>query len=148
MHGPSRRRGRLCCRHHRRLAHFRQSHLYGFSWGVVQGLGWGRTEEAETNKRAGSWCQGTAEVETEEEQVGDVQHLEAVRRSCGETRGHTHVRPYISERGPRNRGPMAKERRKMLRVNAMIVVFVMSYFKAMSGRPGAIMELARGLTNV
>lgn len=58
------------------------------------------------------------------------------------------MRPYISERGPRNSGPIANERRKMLRVNAITVVLVMPYFKARSGRPGAIMELARGVTNV
>ena len=62
--------------------------------------------------------------------------------------GHTQTRPYISERGAKNRGPRAKDRRKMLRVNARIVEFVIAYFKAMSGRPGAIMELARGGTRV
>jgi hypothetical protein len=115
----------------------------------VYGLKWRRTKEAEGNKRIGSWCQGTAQIETEKNQVADVQHLLAVKREmCREEEGHTQVRPYISERGPMNSGPMAKDRRKMLRVNARIVGFVMPYFEARSGRPGAIMELARGVTNV
>lgn len=78
-----------------------------------------------------------------------MQHLVAVKRGDA-SKGvrHTQARPYISERGPRNRGPMAKDRRKMLRVNPRTVGFEIPYFEARSGRPGAIMELARGVTSV
>lgn len=44
--------------------------------------------------------------------------------------------------------PRANETRKILRVMARIVGLVTPYFIATSGRPGAIIELARGDTNV
>jgi hypothetical protein len=43
---------------------------------------------------------------------------------------------------------MANDRRKMLRVNAVIVGSVMPYFMARSGKPGAMIELANGVTKV
>ena len=43
---------------------------------------------------------------------------------------------------------IAKESRKIQRVKAMIVLFVMPYLIAISGMPGAIMEDARGEQNV
>lgn len=60
----------------------------------------------------------------------------------------THARPYISEKGAINRGPIANERRKILKVNAITVGFVMPNFMATSGKPGAMIELANGATNV
>ena len=44
--------------------------------------------------------------------------------------------------------PIAKASKKIERVNAMIVGLVILYICATSGRPGAIMELAKGETNV
>jgi hypothetical protein len=60
----------------------------------------------------------------------------------------THKRPYTSDRGAANKGPIANERRKMLRVNARMVGLVILNFMATSGRPGAIIELANGETKV
>jgi hypothetical protein len=57
----------------------------------------------------------------------------------------THVRPYISERGPTTKGPTANASRYMLRVSAIKVGFVMLYRVAISGRPGAIILDANGL---
>lgn len=42
----------------------------------------------------------------------------------------------------------AKETRYILRVNARIVGFVIPYFVEISGRPGAIIALPSGETNV
>jgi len=47
-----------------------------------------------------------------------------------------------------NRGPMANDKRKILRVSAMSVGSVMPYLMATSGNPGAMMELANGETKV
>jgi hypothetical protein len=60
----------------------------------------------------------------------------------------THTRPYTSVRGAANKGPMANDKRKMLRVNAVTVGLVMPYFMARSGKLGAIIELANGVTKV
>lgn len=43
---------------------------------------------------------------------------------------------------------MANDRRKILRVNAMTVGSVISNLMAISSKPGAIIELANGVTNV
>jgi hypothetical protein len=60
----------------------------------------------------------------------------------------THKRPYTSDKGAANKGPIANERRKMLRVNARTVGLVILNFMATSGKPGAIIELANGETKV
>lgn len=43
---------------------------------------------------------------------------------------------------------MANESKNMLKVMARVVIFVMEYLAATSARPGAIIELAKGETNV
>jgi hypothetical protein len=60
----------------------------------------------------------------------------------------THARPYTSDKGAANKGPMANDSKKILRVNAIIVGFVMPNFMAISGKPGAMIELAKGATKV
>jgi hypothetical protein len=57
----------------------------------------------------------------------------------------THRRPYISDNGAKTRGPSAQARRYMVRVRAKTVSDLMLYFFAISGKPGAMIELARGL---
>jgi hypothetical protein len=47
-----------------------------------------------------------------------------------------------------SRTVIANESKKMLSVNATTVAFVMSYLIAISGKPGAIIELHRGGINV
>lgn len=58
----------------------------------------------------------------------------------------THKRPYTSDKGAANKGPIANERMRMLRVKAVTVGSVMPYFMARSGNPGAMIELANGVT--
>jgi hypothetical protein len=60
----------------------------------------------------------------------------------------THTRPYTSDKGAANNGPMAYDRTKILNVNAKTVESVMPNFIAKSGKPGAIMALAKGVTSV
>lgn len=60
----------------------------------------------------------------------------------------THVRPYISDSGAINNGPIANVRRNILRVMARMVELVMCSFSPIAGRPGAIMELPNGVTKV
>jgi hypothetical protein len=77
---------------------------------------------------------------------------------------YTHKRPYISDIGARTRGcemirkyfdwalteltERAKERRNMTSVRAIVVGSVSPYFIAISGSPGAIIELANGAMKV
>lgn len=60
----------------------------------------------------------------------------------------THLRPIISDKGAKTSGPSAQARRYMVRVRAKTVSDLMSYFLAISGKPGAMMELARGLNEL
>jgi len=60
----------------------------------------------------------------------------------------TRARPYISDNGARKGGPTANDKRKILKVIAVIDGFVMPYFMATSGKPGAMMELPNGVMKV
>jgi hypothetical protein len=79
-----------------------------------------------------------------------VEDLEEVQKKWfSQSRARrTHTRPYISDKGPSNRGPRANDRRKILKVNAVTVGLIMPYFMATSGKPGAMIELANGVTKV
>ena len=73
-------------------------------------------------------------------------YVSIVMTTCGALL--THVRPYISDNGAKNRGPNANESRNMLRVMAVIVSLTVFSCSAILGRAGDMMALARGETKV
>jgi hypothetical protein len=68
-------------------------------------------------------------------------------QELGAVEGDQNCYPFDSEMEVR-RTPRANESRKILSVNPSIVGLSMPYRSATWGRPGAIIELAKGDTNV
>lgn len=56
--------------------------------------------------------------------------------------------PLLNVQQKNKRTVRANDSRKILSVKATTVAFVMLYFKAISGKPGAIIELHNGGINV